>query len=126
MIERNKSEIVDNKCYKHIINYYDLKYICTYCEYNKWQSGKPEVKQMSKLDEARLYDLKLQEVGNIKVYLVYEVDKKIELLEKYITELQEENKELKKVAENYSKKYHVWRNQVGQLQFEIDTLKKIK
>jgi hypothetical protein len=59
---RNKSEIVDNKCYechKHNNRLFFLKCYNTihdgidygYCKYNKWQAG--EIENKSKLDEAK-------------------------------------------------------------------------
>lgn len=85
MIDRNKSEIINNLCFNfcHI-----KKYICNgsmKCMYNKWQSGEPKVKQMSKLDEARL-EIEEYKKDNDSVSSEYIFD----LYEQAITELQEE------------------------------------
>jgi hypothetical protein len=103
MIERNKSEAVNNKCYKCQCTINDKK-LCIgkvmKCSLNKWQSGKPEVKQMSKLDEARNYfdNIIVGHKDSIGYFYRYiDVLEYEEMINKSITELQEE-------IENYKRK----------------------
>ncbi len=89
---RNKSEIIDNKCYSHIIKDYDRNYICKNCEYNQWQAG--EIENKSKLDEAREYYKSCVKSSNDATYVYKEVGNLYDKYEFAIKELEDKIYEL--------------------------------
>jgi hypothetical protein len=129
MIERNKSEIVNNECYechKNNGRIFDLKcFNGVKCIRNQWQFGKLEDKQifLNEIDKRKILQIIMSIYNLYKKYFIscpfIQDDGKIKLLDgdlillkeifdKYyqslkITELQEENQNLKYASEQWFK-----------------------
>lgn len=93
-----------------------------YMKLNKRESNENE-RLMNKIiqlkTEKQNYSVEITKWKDMYEY----ANKEFKLLLDKIEQLKNEKEKIEEVAQKYAKKYHVWRNQVGKLQFEIDLLK---